>query len=178
MNYLLTSVRFLIGLIFLVSFVSKIAGRQRFMAFNSSLRDMGILPLPVVRPVAFMVLAAEGSVWGLLAIPTLESGVSAGLILATLLLIIFMTGIAITKYRGKSATCPCFGISDASLGLRHIARNGVLALVSLAGISASLMELDDTSGWKFMLAALAGLLLGTLVIMFDEIIELFLPAAD
>jgi hypothetical protein len=174
MQYLAIGMRCLIGVVFLASSVSKVAGRGSFAAFVSSVGDMRLLPLAMVRPVASLVVAAEFAVCVLLAVPLPLTAVT-GLLAAGLLSVIFAVAIAVSARRGVSAACRCFGVSTVALGPLHIVRNLALTVVAAFGAVITPMASGPVDPAGALVAALAGLLPGAVITMLDDIVGLFQP---
>lgn len=171
MAYLALGIRCLIGAVFLTSSVGKTAGRGAFDRFVSSLEGMRIVPSRSARSVARWVVAAEAAVCATLVTP-LPAAAIAGFVLAAALLAAFTAGIALTLRRGVRTPCRCFGTSASTLGPRHLVRN--LALAALAVTGAFVVTADGaTTPGGAVLAALTGLLLGGLVAVLDDILDLF-----
>lgn len=143
MTYLELTCRALLGAVFLVSGLTKVAGRGSFLAFARSARRLGSLPRAWTLPVARAVVAAELAVVCLLAIPETVAA-DFGFGLAAGLLVVFSAAIAASLRRGEREPCRCFGPSDAPLGWRHVLRNAILAGVALLGLltrgQAAVME--------------------------------------
>jgi methylamine utilization protein MauE len=175
MQYVAFGVSALMGLMFFVSSASKVAGRGAFGDFVAALGDMRVLPAGLVRPVATSVVAAESGVWMLLAVPVQATAV-VGLLLAAGLLIVFAVGVALAVHRGTQAACRCFGYSAARFGVRHVVRNSVLAIVSAVGL-VGWTRSGPVSAGGLVVALAAGLLLGGMVAVLDDLIDLFRPAS-
>ncbi|MEO3926247.1 MauE/DoxX family redox-associated membrane protein [Micromonosporaceae bacterium B7E4] len=174
MQYLSIGVRCLVGVVFLASFVGKVAGREAFGAFVASVRRMRALPPGLARPVALLVVAGESAVCVLLVVPA-RGADAAGLVVAAGLLTAFTTGIAISLRLGVRAACRCFGTSTTPLGLRHVARNLGLTITCAVGAGAALTAADAAQPGGATVAIVAGLVLGGLVVVFDDIVDLFGP---
>lgn len=98
-HYLSPWIKSLIGLIFLVSSVSKVSGRRSFDEFAAAVEVLA--PVPGARRLlAPAVVALEFAVWGLLALP-LPVAFRYGAWLATGLLLAFALGIAFAARRGR-----------------------------------------------------------------------------
>jgi uncharacterized membrane protein YphA (DoxX/SURF4 family) len=164
MTYVVFTSRCVLGLVFAVSAFGKLRG---FAGFRAGLAAMGVLPAPAVGPVAVLVVALEVAV-PLLLIP--NATVPSGLALSALLLAGFGAAIAVTLRRGTGAACPCFGPASRPFGRRHLLRNGLLVVLALAGLLAG-GGTPPVAGAA--LSAVAGLLIGVLVITFDDLSELF-----
>ncbi|GAA2068512.1 hypothetical protein GCM10009801_16810 [Streptomyces albiaxialis] len=176
MPYAALGLRCLIGLVFLVSSLSKVAGRGRFRAFAAAVEAMG-LPRHRVVPVAGIVVLAEFAVWLLLVLSP-----AAGFPLAAALLGVFAAGILVVLRRGTPVPCRCFGASAPLLGRRHVVRNAVLAVGAVAGAVAVSLSGGGwggagglTDGAVVAVAAVSGLCVAGVVVILDDLLELFRP---
>ncbi|MEV5709240.1 MauE/DoxX family redox-associated membrane protein [Actinoallomurus sp. NPDC052274] len=173
MQYVAIGVRCLIGVVFLASSVSKVIGRDAFGAFVASLQGMKILPSIFVRLAAYLVIGAEFSTCVTLAIPG-QLFAMIGFAAAAILFTLFIAGISLSLRRGIHAPCRCFGASVIPLGSRHIVRNvGLVAVVVVGVLTALSGGSVDVSG--AVVAMFAGLLLGGMAIIIDDVLGLFLP---
>ncbi|MET9295512.1 MauE/DoxX family redox-associated membrane protein [Streptomyces sp. NPDC003077] len=189
-------IQWLLGTVFLISAVSKMAGRQAFAAFADSVRAMANMPARArsARPVSVAVVTAECAVCALFAVSGLLSlygrvsssqssataarlATSAGAALAATLLVAFAIAIVRTVRRGARTPCRCFGASAAPLGPRHVVRNAVLAGLAVYGavLPVSGAPLPYVPLAHTAVAAMAGLLLGGLAALLDELVALFRP---
>ncbi|GIG61499.1 methylamine utilization protein MauE [Longispora fulva] len=173
MQYLVLASRCLIGVVFLASVSTKVAGPAAFAAFVRSVRRMLLVPSGLVKPVAGVVVAAEAAIVVLLAVPTRATAV-AGFAVATGLLLAFAGAITVTVRRGTRTTCRCFGASTVPLGPAHVLRNLLLVAVAVAGGVAAPTGGSLRLG-ESLVAAVAGLVLGGLVTVMDDIRALFHP---
>jgi hypothetical protein len=172
-QYVHLAIRCLLVVIFLVSSVGKIFGRSAYSRFVTSVRDMGVLPAPLVRVAAASVVAAETVVWLLLLVPAPLAARSGGAIAAGLLGA-FTVAVLASLWRGMRTPCRCFGTSAAPLGVQHVVRN--TCLIGSAAVCAITAEAGGpmlASG--AVVAVSAGLLGGALVVWLDDIVELFRP---
>ncbi|GAA2766537.1 methylamine utilization protein MauE [Streptomyces paradoxus] len=175
MQYLHLATRCLLVVIFLVSSVGKVSGRTAYSRFVTSVRDMGVLPAPLVPAAAASVVAAETVVWLLLLVPTPPAARSGGVI-ATGLLCAFTAVVLASLWRGVRTPCRCFGTSAAPLGARHVVRNSCLAASSAVCVTtAGAGGPVHASG--AVVAVSAGLLTSALIVWLDDIVDLFRPAA-
>ncbi|MFL6076546.1 MAG: MauE/DoxX family redox-associated membrane protein [Mycobacteriales bacterium] len=175
MHYLPLAIRCLIGTVFAVAAVSKVAGRAAFDQFAGSVRGW---PLPAAlpaRPVAAVVVAGEFAVCLLLGLGATTVGYAAALVL----LAGFSVAVAWALVGGVRAPCRCFGASAAPLGPRHLVRNAVLAAVAAVGLVIGVTGTVPTGRQPggVVVAVAAGLVLGGLVAVLDDIVELFLPVS-
>ncbi|WP_405656475.1 MauE/DoxX family redox-associated membrane protein [Streptomyces sp. RK9] len=201
MEYLIAGARALLGLVFLVSLVGKVAGGAKdggrggakdrarrggkggatrggtrgdaFAAFLASVRSLRVVPPALVRPVALTVIAGEAAVCVLLAVPA-RGATTAGLLVAAALLTAFTVGIAAALRRGATAPCRCFGASSTPLGTPHLVRNAVLCALALAGALGAPTAADAPPGGG-LVAGVAGLVAGALVTQLDHLLALFRP---
>lgn len=189
MGYVVVGCQCLIGVVFLVSAVSKLRSRATLEGFGASLRQLRVLPGRAVGPVAMLVAAGEATVAALLVVPlalTAVGGsaapttalVAVGFAGALGLLVAFSAVILAAMRRGIRAPCRCFGTSSSPLGGRHVLRNIVLevaAAVGLAGVVAGTPATLQLGG--VAVAGAVGVVLAVLVVVSDEVVELFAPRA-
>lgn len=173
MRYLEIGTRALLAVVFVVALAGKVSGRAGYRAFLESLRQMDVVPVAALRPVAATTVAAEAAIVSLLLVPVRWTG-AVGLALAGVVLATFTTVVARTVRRGRRTSCHCFGASDTPLGQQHVARNVALTAVAGLGLAASQsageLELAAAS-----LAIVAGLVMGALVTVLDDLVALYRP---
>jgi hypothetical protein len=170
MQYFEIGVRYLLGTVFLTSFLGKAAGRVAYDGFVASLRATRLLP-GLTGVMAPALVTAELAVCALLVVPAAPGVAVAGLVAAASLLVGLTAGVTLVVRRGVTAPCHCFGASATVLGRRHIARNGAVAALAVAGAVAA-TDLRAHPGGA-VLAALGGVVLGALVVRLDDVLELF-----
>lgn len=166
MHYVALSCRCLIGLIFLVSFATKVTP-SAFRAFVESLRAMNVLPAPLARVTAIGVVFAELAVAASL---VWTPSARAGALLAALLLVAFSAAIVMSLARNANATCRCFGAGGGRLGVRHVVRNALLFVACTLVVFGGDALADPQVG---MAAAGAGVAAALLVLGMDPVAELF-----
>ncbi|SCL69877.1 MauE/DoxX family redox-associated membrane protein [Micromonospora peucetia] len=172
MQYLTLGLRCLLGAVFLIAAVSKVAGREAFASFAVSLRRMRLLPNGLVRPVAALVVGAELTAGAALAWPTANG--APGFALAATLLILFAAGIGRAVRLDIREPCRCFGPSETPLGRPHIVRNAVLAAVACVGLWGAQQPAPlHASG--VIVAVSLGLLAAAATLLLDDITELLRP---
>ncbi|MGC9671363.1 MauE/DoxX family redox-associated membrane protein [Planosporangium sp. 12N6] len=171
MQYLTIGIRCLLGAVFLVSSVTKVAGPNALAAFVESVRGTRLLPSWLTRPVALLVVAAEFAAWVLLAVPFTAV---AGLLVAAGLLVSFAVAVALAVRPEVRTPCRCFGASSAPLGARHVVRNVALTAAAAIGV-ATAPQAGPVHVGGLVVAVCAGLVLGALVTVLDDIVELFQP---
>ncbi|WP_329101873.1 hypothetical protein OG792_22260 [Micromonospora sp. NBC_01699] len=170
MTYLAIGCRVLIGVVFAVAVAGKLWKPTAFAGFVSSVRAMGVLPPALARPAATAVVAAELTIVLAVVGPARGAGI-LGFGLAAALLIALTAGIAMSLARGSRAPCRCFGRSETPLGVRHVGRNIALVAVAFVGLLASLSSTPVELGFA-VTVAVAGAVVGSLVVMLDDIITL------
>jgi hypothetical protein len=169
MEYLSLAGRVLLGVTFAVASAGKVLG---FRAFAADLARMRVLPRRWVTAAAVLTVTAEAAV-----APLLIAGrtVPLGVALAALLLTAFGAVIVVLLRRGQAASCPCFGRAPTPLGVRHLARNGLLLIA--AGLAVTGPAALSTAGVAGVVAAVAaGVFTASLVIRLDDLTALFAPA--
>lgn len=172
LEYIAVASRFLVGVVFVVAALGKLAGAANFEAFVQSVRGLRLLPPGWAIAVARVIIGAELTVVALLAIPYSDTAV-AGFGLSAALSTVFAIAIAAAVRRGVTAPCRCFGASRAPLGPVHIVRNALLTAVSALGAIGSIGGTPTLAGAA--VAAFAGLVLGALTIALDDLVNLFRP---
>ncbi len=120
--------RVLVGLVFAVAALGKLAGRNRLTEFADSLAPLGWSPVGWL-PVAAGTAVAELAVAVLVGFPA-TAGLGLGL--ATAVLLVFCAAIARSMRLRRRVTCRCFGRAGAVLGRAHLVRNALLAVVAAA----------------------------------------------
>ncbi|WP_460526804.1 MauE/DoxX family redox-associated membrane protein [Flindersiella endophytica] len=165
--------RCLLGIVFLLAAVSKLSGRNGFRAFTTSIQNMRLLPVILVRPVALAVVAIEVAIPPLLAVPLATTAI-AGFVVAGVQLTGFSVAIMLSLRRGHRVPCRCFGSSSLPLGPRHVVRNALLVGVAVLGVVVSVGSSQSPMA-TLVLAGGIGLILGGLVAALDDLITLFQP---
>lgn len=161
-----------LGGVFLVSSVGK-AGRP--VAFLRGVADYEILPVPVAYAFGAVLIPAEAFV-----ALALLSGLAVGvaLPLATLLLLIFGTAVAINLRRHRDMLCHCYGslggdrLSERSLAQLALLIGAGLFVWSGGGGSISRVATPEDALAALALA-LACLVLGLWLLHADEVVHLF-----
>ncbi|MFC6429228.1 MauE/DoxX family redox-associated membrane protein [Nocardiopsis tropica] len=174
-DHLLPGAAALLATVFAVSAFGKARDPRGFAASLEPLRPVpaGVLPLATwsVPAAEAAVVAAFGG-WALGA-EQLGRVAFAG---SFALLCVFTVVIVSSLRRGPSARCHCFGRPGAVYAPRHVARNAVLGAVAAAGaLAPGPAAAPEPAG--VLLAVLAGGVAGVLVVVMDDIVDLFAPAA-
>lgn len=126
MNVVVLIARVVLGGVFIVAGGAKIGNAAYFAA---QIAAFGIVPRPVIAPMALLLPFLEVLLGGYLVI-----GLYARLAgwIATIQLLIFAAAIASAVARGLSLSCGCFGPSDQTVtSWPEVGRDVALALVGL-----------------------------------------------
>ncbi|MFJ8078415.1 MauE/DoxX family redox-associated membrane protein [Streptomyces sp. NPDC096176] len=173
MSYVAIGIRCLIGVVFLVSSLSKVSRRGAFASFTASVSEMRLLPPALAGTVASAVVSAECAVCVLLVIPAAPA-MTLGFLAAAGMLTTFAAAITLSLRRGGRVACRCFGASTTPLGLLHVVRNGVLA--SLAILAAVVdAPRGPVQGAGALAAVCAGVMAAGVVVKLDDLVGLFTP---
>lgn len=164
--------------VFAVSVLSKVRSRAAWQAYARWLAAIGVRPR---RRSGFAgwLAGAEAAVALAVIIPvTATVGQLAGLLLSLAL----TAGLAAAVRAGARQPCYCFGRSLDPLGWPDVARNGVLAVLAVAGVAAALAATPVAAsqrpgGTETALAVLTGLALALLIIFSRELAALIRPGA-
>lgn len=176
------------GCVYLASASAKLRGRSAYAAFAAGLGETTLiarrlLPLTTAALVACEALAAVSLVAAAALTAVNAAGAAAvtdaALGLAIALTSVLAAGVALILRRGTSARCACFGsATERTLGRPQLARNlGLLALLVVALIGGQHPSGQPTAG-EAIVAVLAGLVTGFLLIRFDDLITLFAPLSS
>lgn len=174
MQYVAIGCRAALAIVFLLAVTGKVVGRGSFREFTASVVAMRVIPAHAAKLAASASVTAEALVVVLMASPFKVTTI-AGCALAGLLSITFSGAIAASLRRGNRAPCRCFGRSATPLGARHLARNAILLIVSVAGVAASLGT-GGVHAAAAIVAAGAGLFAGIAIAAYDDIAELLAPS--
>lgn len=126
--YTLAFCRFVIGLVFMVSSVSKLL---YFAQFRKAVRNFNILPQKLSNITAMLFLCSEFSVVLLVVIG--GSLLTVGFSLAIFLLLIFSCALVLALIRKTQVSCSCFGSSVKRVSYIDVWRNIGFILCALAG---------------------------------------------
>ncbi|GAA0975447.1 methylamine utilization protein MauE [Acrocarpospora macrocephala] len=157
--------------VFLTSSVGKIF---HFSSFTDSVREMRLLPIGAVPSVAILIVTAE--LVAALSIPIGLLTSSALLVyafaLSAVLCVAFSLAIITVIRRGSSVACNCFGRQASEFSARHIVRNTLLAAAAVVGMLSADV---GVSSWttETGITIVAGLVLSLLVILMDDLVDLF-----
>ncbi|WP_271219292.1 MauE/DoxX family redox-associated membrane protein [Streptosporangium carneum] len=165
--------RFLLTLVFFSAAATKLRGRSDLAQFRATVREFGVGP-------RWSSAAAGAVIAGELVAASLmlfDAAALAGLGLAAVLLAAFTGAIGSAVRRGATTSCRCFGASDQPMGMRHVARNAILLLITAAGVTGTLLAPGGAGGLDVTALILSGfvaVVLATLVIAYDDLVALVL----
>ena len=123
--YLLAFCKITLGLLFLISFLSKLKSFSQYVATVSEFR---LLPKSFTRLAAVLILISE-----LLVVIFLFKWQVVAFWLASILLIIFSTAFISVLFRNIQVTCNCFGPSQHPVSQADLVRNFGFLLCSCGG---------------------------------------------
>lgn len=177
MTYVLLGSRCLLAVVFLASFASKVRGRAQYTGYLAATRRLiprWALSRVPAGALAAVVVAAEAAVPVLLAVPGL---VLAGLDLSLVLVSGFAVATAAALRRGERAPCHCFGSSQRQLDGGHVARDGVLAAVAVAGMVAAASGAGPLEATRAAVVAAVSIAAAVAVLVSDAVADVFRPTA-
>jgi len=158
--------------VFGLAVAGKIRNRASWDAFAQSLAATGVPSSWPKAPAAAAIVALEAA-----AAAFLVTWPAAGYPLAVGLLVIFTGALGLALLRGETAPCRCFGASERPIGPAHLARNGALLAVAIAGVGATLLDSKGAAGLQSSIAALlVGGMAGLLITRWDDLLFLFTAA--
>lgn len=123
--YLLAFCKITLGLLFLVSFLSKL---KNFSQFVTTVSNFQLLPMSLTQLAAVLVLISE-----LLIVLFLFKWQVIAFCLASMLLVIFSAAFASVLARNIQTTCNCFGTSQHPISQVDLFRNFGFLLCSCGG---------------------------------------------
>jgi hypothetical protein len=160
--YLQAFCRFVIGLVFGLSFIGKVKDAY---AFEQTIARFDILPTRLNRVSAFLLLSAE-----LLVVITMIIGGSLliwGFLLAGIILLSFCMALASVMLRKIKTSCNCFGLSEKAVSPFDIIRNLGFVLCALVGYFAAEpngQAAPSMWGWTF-----AAIMAGVFMMIWSQI---------
>jgi hypothetical protein len=169
MSHVLVASQVLLATVFVVSAYSKLRSRTALRSFVATLR---LLPGPARFAAAMAAVAME-----IVAAATLIVLPHMGLAASGMLLIAFSMWIAVSLRWGQREPCQCFGVSATPLGPVHLIRNGLLLLVVALGWVALMFPGGAVTAVGLALAAPVGMVGAILLIVFDDIADLFMEVS-
>lgn len=164
---ILFAVRSLLVVVFGAAAAAKLQTRSEFRSFANSLALSGFVRDAGAVPLALLIVALELSSAALL-LPGQTVGVGLALsVLTVALLTIGVVGVVLSK---REVQCRCFGADGEVLSVRHLIRNVVLLLVSVAAFAIWLARHTGGLFEAPEIAAVAvGVLGGVLLTRWDDL---------
>ena len=159
MPFVVVTAQFLLAAVFAVSAVAKVRDGSAFRRFVTA------LALPV-RLSTVGVVTAELVVAGLLIVPATAP---AGFAVALVLLAVFSAALGIGLRRDIPLSCGCFGSSSTPAGRAELVRNGVLAVVAVAGLAGSAVAAPLPFDSGFVATGALGLAAAIVIVRFDDL---------
>ncbi len=169
--YLLAFCRLVIGLVFLLSFSSKVVNIQRF---RLTIESFHILPKRLSGTISILFLGSELTI-----VICLTLGVwllFPGFMLALLLLLLFAGSLLSILARRIYTTCNCFGTSEKPITILDIWRNAGFILCTAVGGSIALwsQQIEVSLDWEmWLLASLSASAFLLIWLRLPEIIHVF-----
>lgn len=161
--------RLIIGLMFLVSVVNKLAHLDDFEATMSS---FDILPQRFNRVGMLLVVSGEGSVVCLLVLG--GTGLILGFALALTNLTLFTFAMRSVIQRQLSVACNCFGVSKNLISQATLWRNGVFIACAAIGLLMSVNVPQGSLGvTEFILLGGVASICVLILIHFEDLAYLF-----
>lgn len=159
MPFIVVAAQFLLATVFVVSAVAKARDGRAFRRFVAALA----LP-PRLSTVA--VVGTELVAAGLLIAP---ASAPAGFVLALALLAAFSAALGAGLRRRTPVSCGCFGSSSAPLGRMDLLRNGLLAVVAVAGLAGSAVTTPAPLGSAAVATGALGLAGAIMIVRLDDL---------
>ena len=157
------AIRVLLIALFVVSSLSKIAGKRAFARFSAW---VSALPLPLGRQrpalIAAAFPAAEAAAVVLLAVP---ATVQAGLACSAVLLLVFAAGTTLIVRRNVRVPCMCFGSSETPMTAWHAIRDWLLCAAAAVGAG---LALPPPGGVPRVLTGIGTGLVAAMLVLFAE----------
>lgn len=177
MDYVVLGCRCMVGLVFIVSVMGKVRGREPYAGFvdaTGRLAPRWLVSRVPAGVLAAGVIAAEATVPALLALPR---ATPAGFVLAGLLASAFTAALLAALRRRDRAPCRCFGGSARPIGGVHLARNVVLAAAAGAGLVGGTAATGALEPAGVVAAVVAGAVVAAVVVVADDVADLFRPVS-
>lgn len=174
--------------VFAFSAGSKLRSRRAYRAFRAGLRAAGLVPGPALATVAAILAGCEaGLAMTMAALAAATVAPSTGGVLAATetalacaaaLAAVLAAGVATVLRRGTEAPCACFGGQPRRpLGRAHLIRNAVLAGCFAAGLVTGPLASGRPGPAATVLATATGSLAALLIVHWEDLADLFSPAA-
>jgi hypothetical protein len=165
MIYAMLAARAVLGVVFAVAVVSKLATGRRRREFVDGIGGYRI-PAGRRSQVAYAVVVVELGLVALLAVP---AGAVLGLGAALAVLAVFTVA---TVRSGNARSCHCFGSAGHGTTGSFVARNALLMAVAVIGLAGSITAAGTPSSAGTVLAVGIGALAGVVVTRWDDLAAL------
>jgi hypothetical protein len=173
--------------LYLASAAAKLRGRRAYRSSLDALAQTGLVPPGLLPTMAAALAAGEALVAAgtatagvLTAVNTPSAAVVtfSALVLAIALTSILVLGVATVLRRGISARCACFGATSGRLLSKpHLVRNASLLSLLVAALVCAQRGHGQPAAADVAVAALAGGVIGLMLIRFDDLISLLAPVS-
>lgn len=140
-GYVTELARWALALVFAAAVIGKLVWPRGLAELGTTLRVGLHVPARLARPAAVALVAAEGVVALLLAVPATTT---AGLLAAGLLSAAMTAGTVVLARRTEAVPCNCFGAGSAKVTWTTVLRNA--GLTAIAASALALAGLDDGRG--------------------------------
>lgn len=185
MTELINAVLAMAACVYAASSISKLATRQRYVAFRDGLADTALVPGRLLKATAATLAGGEALVAACLVtatglraagLPGAVAVATAALASATVLTGALAAGVTVVIRSGIRATCACFGArSGRQLGASHLVRNAGLLAALVAALIGNEFSYGRPAPAAVGVAITAGALVALLMIGLDDIVSLFAP---
>jgi hypothetical protein len=185
MTDLIIAVLAMAACVYGASSISKLATRQKYLAFRAGLGKTALVPSRLTGVTAATLAGGEAAVAASLAAATALTAArlpgavpvtTAALASATVLTAALAAGVTVVVRSGTRAACACFGArSGRELGGSHVIRNLGLLIVLSAALAGNAFRAGSPGPAAVAVAIVAGVVVALLVIGFDDIVTLFAP---
>ncbi len=174
--YLLSFCRYVVGIVFCVSFLGKMRERESFF---TSVKNFNILPQSWTKRVSWLFLLVELTI----TICMLIGGflLPVGFILTIALLTVFSIAIIVVLRRKQMLMCNCFGNSLNYVSIYDVIRNVVFILCGLIGSILVIVMKDSLYGLDLNQITFTGLFSISFFLIFtnlSKIAELYTEFPD
>ncbi|GAA1011101.1 methylamine utilization protein MauE [Acrocarpospora pleiomorpha] len=161
----------LLVVVFLTSSVGKIF---HYSSFTDSVREMRLLPIGAVPSATILIITAEliAALSILVGLMTNSALLVYAFALSAALCVVFNLAITTVIHRGSSVTCNCFGRQASEFSARHIVRNTLLVAAAIVGMLSADVGVGSWTT-ETGITIVAGLILSLLVILMDDLADLF-----
>jgi hypothetical protein len=178
-GYVAWSARTALGVMFVLSAVSKSRSAVSFREFRDGMVALAPWTARVATSCAVAVLVCEWVTVVLLTVPGWPESVAAGgFVVAMALLGTFSMVLVAALRRGVVVGCRCFGSAARPVDGVQVLRNVVAVAVAMAGLVSLVVGGGASLGREgTAIAVVAGLVVGVLLVALDDVVHLFVDDA-